>query len=342
MQQTSETDFDNTCMYRFRTYFCTKKKCQNPSKCFGAHSPVMRRRVPSLREDGLFNYIPKLCPQWGNSMRCDKGDKCHLSHGWLEIIFHPLLYKTKICKSTRRNGICRQYGVYCAKAHKSWEIRNLVKIYGENWKKHYNLSLRDQDATTPVLTNRYSSSKSNSARFSKWHSNEVFISDCETDRRNIATTQWSEQNKGEGNPNTSSQFYSPTMDVNKSGNSPFFFTSSPLFGGYTSIGDVKTNRTLDEEITSYVQLYSENENMSESKNSDLSFSCKFIDPEVRSDRTCNLTEDVFPLKEFTTSCSINSDLMSPFLETWKLSETLDVDWKKKSCSPTVQAEPTVG
>jgi len=70
------------------------------------------------------------------------GKRCPRSHGWLEIIFHPLLYKTKLCTAPRRNGVCSAYGVYCAKAHMRSEIRSLVEIYGENWKRHYDIANR--------------------------------------------------------------------------------------------------------------------------------------------------------------------------------------------------------
>jgi len=65
------------------------------------------------------------------------GNECYLAHGWLEIIYHPLLFKTKLCKSRLRNGVCRKYGFYCAKAHNENEVRNLVSIYGKDWKRHY-------------------------------------------------------------------------------------------------------------------------------------------------------------------------------------------------------------
>jgi len=144
-------------MYKFRTKHCTKKICRNPSKCFDAHSEVMRRRVPTQGEHGLWNYIPEPCPQWQKLKKCSLGKSCPRSHGWLEVIFHPLLYRTKMCKSDVKNGVCRQYGVYCAKAHKPTDIRNLVKIYGKDWKKHYECSdraeARGSTTTSPSLTN---------------------------------------------------------------------------------------------------------------------------------------------------------------------------------------------
>jgi len=90
----------------------------------------------------LFNYIPKPCPEWRKHKKCILRDSCPQAHGYLEMIYHPLLYKTKMCESYQKSGVCRKYGIYCAKAHNLGEIRNLVKIYGWNWKRHYDLSLR--------------------------------------------------------------------------------------------------------------------------------------------------------------------------------------------------------
>jgi len=136
---------DDLYMYKFRTNLCSeRRRCSNPDVCFDAHTKTMKRRAPIQvkSNDGLFNYIPEACPEWQKSKKCFMGDSCPRSHGWLEIIFHPLLYKTKLCKAPRRNGVCSEYGVYCAKAHMRSEIRSLVEIYGEDWKRHYDISHR--------------------------------------------------------------------------------------------------------------------------------------------------------------------------------------------------------
>jgi len=136
---------DDLIMYKFRTELCNRKRrCKNPSNCFDAHSSIMKRRVPRQVKSngGLFNYIPEPCPYWEKSKKCRMGVKCPRSHGWLEVIFHPLLYKTKLCKSRRKQGVCSEYGVYCAKAHSRAEIRSLTGIYGVDWKRHYDLAGR--------------------------------------------------------------------------------------------------------------------------------------------------------------------------------------------------------
>jgi len=136
---------DDKYMYEFCTKRCRWKECPKNVTCFDAHSKGMSRRVPVQigSNRGIFNYIPEHCPQYKKTKKCDAGDACFRAHGWLEVIFHPLLYKTKLCESTHENGVCRLYGIYCAKAHKRSEMRDLVKIYGENWKAHYDTSKRE-------------------------------------------------------------------------------------------------------------------------------------------------------------------------------------------------------
>jgi len=136
---------DDLYMYKFRTNLCSeRRRCRNPTGCFDAHSNIMKRRVPKMMKSngGQFNYIPEPCPEWQKSKWCIMGKSCPRSHGWLEIIFHPLLYKTKLCTAPRQNGVCSANGVYCAKAHRRCEIRSLVEIFGDDWKRHYDISNR--------------------------------------------------------------------------------------------------------------------------------------------------------------------------------------------------------
>jgi len=327
MQPTKENDKDNLYMYKFRTNSCTKKRCRNPSKCFDAHSQVMRRRVPKLRHDGLFNYIPELCPQWQKSKKCHKGDSCHRSHGWLEIIFHPLLYKTKICKSNHKNGVCREYGVYCAKAHNPTEIRNLVKIYGDNWKRHYDLSLRETDAGYSTIA-KSQSSKCSSEGFQKMQSDGNFFNECVMNYQNNLSTNYPEQTNGGENMKVSKKSTS-FETVTTLANSPFFFASSPLFGSCGTICDIMADLSLDTDITSYTQLYTETVTMSEANNSALKFRDDHSDPEVSWDHTWHSPRNAEPQQKSSSSSSSNSYLMNPFDETWRISEPLDLDWTKR-------------
>lgn len=131
-------------MYKFRTKFCSMRgNCRRRGTCSDAHSKITKRRVPALDEKHRkWNYIPKPCPQYRRSNSCSLGDSCPRSHGWLEVIYHPLIYKTKLCKSKCKKGKCARYGLYCAKAHSRFEVRNLVDIFGYDWSRYYDLSNR--------------------------------------------------------------------------------------------------------------------------------------------------------------------------------------------------------
>jgi len=238
-------------MYRFRTRPCTKKRCRNPPKCFDAHSGVMIRRVPGLGAHRLYNYIPKPCPQWEKMKKCHLGDSCPRSHGWLEIIFHPLLYKTKLCKSSYKNGVCREYGVFCAKAHKPTEIRDLEKIYGENWKRHYDHSLRELDVSSSGISKTqkylrrhhciYSSTRRSGRKF-KNHKGPL--------RPN---SYCSEQTQGRKSAEATPKLTSSAGDVDQH-DSPLPFISPSIFGSWSSICEHMADLTLDGRDTSYDQL----------------------------------------------------------------------------------------
>jgi len=309
MLKFEQKDTADDYMYKFRTKPCTKKRCRNPPKCFDAHSEVMRRRVPVQGEHGLYNYIPKPCPQWQKLKKCSLGESCPRSHGWLEIIFHPLLYKTKMCKSELKNGVCREYGVYCAKAHKPTEIRNLVKIYGENWKKHYDFSLRGKTGSLTSVKAPGRWLKKCYPTQSKRQSAGFFFTDNLSDKPNGRCSTHAESR---GNTKTSA-----TLDNSKTvvdPQSPLLFPSPPLFEDYTSFCDSVSDFSLDGGVTSYAQLYSKKETVVEN-------SYKSSIPKLPWDSTWYSQETDVPLTESSSVSS--SDLIIKSLKKCKIS---DVDW----------------
>jgi len=143
MRETKSEKASQFYMYKFRTNFCSMRGNCRRQGCSDAHSKITKRRVPALDEKRRkWNYIPKPCPQYRRSNNCNLGDSCPRSHGWLEVIYHPLIYKTKLCKSKRKNGICAKYGLNCAKAHSKFEVRSLIEIFGYDWSRYYDLSDR--------------------------------------------------------------------------------------------------------------------------------------------------------------------------------------------------------
>jgi len=249
---------DHTYMYEFRTKPCTKEWCQNPSRCFDAHSEIMRRRVPKQGRKGLFNYIPKPCLQWMKNKRCTFGDSCPRSHGWLEVIYHPLLYKTKLCKSYHRNGTCREYGVYCAKAHHPTEIRSLVKIYGWDWKRHYDLSSWEE-RKEPIALSESKCIESRETRVAGSSENESggekLLNDCLPGESKSLKKLCSQQNQKEASSKTDVEV-NPSQDIlHTSGIPSLLLASPPLFGVLNSVSDRMSDMVLDDEVSSYIELY---------------------------------------------------------------------------------------
>jgi hypothetical protein len=67
--------------------------------CFKYHDEKDRRRKPICEENLM--YIPKMCPE---ASQCSMKDKCIYAHNVLEIEFHPLNYKTKLCSAKEHKG----------------------------------------------------------------------------------------------------------------------------------------------------------------------------------------------------------------------------------------------
>jgi len=253
------SNLDDKYMYEFCTKRCTWKDCPKDVTCSDAHSKAMSRRVPRQLKSfgGLFNYIPEHCPQYKWKKRCKLGDSCFRAHGWLEVIFHPLLYKTKLCKSTHEDGVCRLYGIYCAKAHKRSEMRNLAKIYGKNWKAHYDISHREDMMRS--LNGFIAKPVKKEIKQSKLCSRDVLAPNCRT-----------KVLKSEGsidvgdNPLGSSSFRSPIQSITVSESSE----SLPSQTSVLSPLDFSIIRRNcgEEHINNYIDLYDKTTTDEKSRN----------------------------------------------------------------------------
>lgn len=100
----------------FRTQPCVhkalKRECVNGDDCSHSHCVSWCRRSPSE-----YSYSPNLCPfvifrQEQNRTRvknfCNLGRSCPYSHTKEEQMYHPVVYKTKICRAWPN---CKR--VYC-------------------------------------------------------------------------------------------------------------------------------------------------------------------------------------------------------------------------------------
>eukprot|EP01066_Platyproteum_vivax_P005964 Platyproteum_vivax@DN1827_c0_g1_i1.p1 len=111
----------------FRTIPCKelreKGQCRFGSKCRFSHSLKFPRRNPEK-----YSYLPSYCPKIQFSRNeqgstklinnCKLGRQCSGAHTIEEQLFHPLIYKTKVCPNWPD---CHK--VYCSWAHGSHELR---------------------------------------------------------------------------------------------------------------------------------------------------------------------------------------------------------------------------
>jgi len=296
-------------MYEFRTKPCTKEWCQNPSTCFDYHSEIMRRRVPKYGEQGLFNYIPKPCLQCKKNKKCPFGDSCPWAHGWLEVIYHPLLYKTKLCNSYRRNRTCPDYGVYCAKAHHPTEIRNLVKIYGWNWKRHYDLSFQKKRSKPIALSGRTWMEPETRVVVSpeKWSDAELLNSPL-SGHSNSFTELCLLEKQGETFTKTDIELKASCAILHNSENSTVLLPSPPLAGLINNQSDHMSDMQLDDEVSSYIELYNIEMNKYTSDSMKLNL-CRPINPGLSEHNLCSVGIP-YQLQNSSPS-SMNSTFWSP-------------------------------
>jgi len=316
---------DNTYMYKFRTKKCTKKRCRNPPRCFDIHSRGMKRRVPEQDENGYFNYIPERCPQWQKSKKCCLGNSCTRAHGWMEIIFHPLLYKTKMCRSYLKDGVCCEYGVYCAKAHHPEEIRNLVEIYGEDWKRHYDLPMKEKHLDSMSITE--SSQEAIVTLPSKMQSD-----DNNLDKPESLSNLYTYHSKVEGSPLRIPKLASPICRVESFENHWSYISSPHLHGIYESVCYQMPELFFEPVETSYVDLYGETSEMYEDY-IDFAINCKNPVEKIPSECSLYSLPRISTPIELSSSTSSNSKLSSPSLDHSEISETSGSD---DSCTITLE------
>jgi len=314
------SNLDDKYMYEFCTKRCTWKDCPKDVTCFDAHSKAMSRRVPRQLKSlgGLFNYIPEHCPQYKWKKRCKLGDSCFRAHGWLEVIFHPLLYKTKLCKSIHENGVCRLYGIYCAKAHKRSEMRNLAKIYGKNWKAHYDISHRE------VMMRSLNGFIAKPSKKLNKHSKLC-------PRTGVSPNSRTKELKSEGsldvgdNPLGSSSFRSPIQSITVSESSE----SLPSQTSVLSPLDFTIFRTNcgEENVSNYIDLY-EKTNTDEKSRNDNKVQSLSLDSSTRTaskvKRFSNISSNCNPLYSDEYMDTVNSlayleeSIASMFRTNWNI------------------------
>ena len=89
---------------KFKTVFCPYIYEHDRNQCVYAHNPQDLRRSPQQ-----YNYAPVQCPLWSQRQifsyeegGCPKQMQCEQCHGWKELEYHPMYYKTKPCNNGKK------------------------------------------------------------------------------------------------------------------------------------------------------------------------------------------------------------------------------------------------
>ncbi|CAK92377.1 unnamed protein product (macronuclear) [Paramecium tetraurelia] len=97
---------DDFFIFYYKTVWCPFNLTQHDkSLCVYAHNWQDFRRKPQG-----YNYIPQSCPNWNTneyiteySYGCPDAFNCTKCHGWKELEYHPILFRTKQCVNSNCN-----------------------------------------------------------------------------------------------------------------------------------------------------------------------------------------------------------------------------------------------
>lgn len=109
----SEEDKKNIIGYKF--YSCNMGHTTEP--WFNYHEETERRRKPIV--GGKIIYVNKLCET--KPSECENGDACKFCHTEMELLFHPVEYKAKMCEKGPH-----PLQEFCPNAHDEDEIRDVT------------------------------------------------------------------------------------------------------------------------------------------------------------------------------------------------------------------------
>lgn len=109
--------------FNLKTY--KTQKCPNGDKCKGCNK--YHYEGEKRRDLGKIQYAPVLCPRLLN---CQQQDRCGKSHNFMEIYYHPQIYRSHPCPYSQKCKQCA-LGTYCNLIHilgdKTAESRNKLK-----------------------------------------------------------------------------------------------------------------------------------------------------------------------------------------------------------------------
>jgi len=114
-------------LHRFKTLWCPIGVTHDWQTCVYAHNYQDARRRVSI------GYGPKPCPEWTKNKkdgsadyasRCSLGIFCPYAHGAKEQLYHPLYFRTVVCRDTRSKVCPREQ--LCAFFHRNKERRKVA------------------------------------------------------------------------------------------------------------------------------------------------------------------------------------------------------------------------
>ncbi len=128
----SELDLHKKYISNYRTHKCAKSTApDHDPACIKYHDESReRRRIPVLYESSMtWNYYPVMC----GSQECPLGGECRLAHTQAEIDYHPMVYKSDVCKNRAGELLysCEQFGPGCPAAHSISDLRDIQKLYSQ-------------------------------------------------------------------------------------------------------------------------------------------------------------------------------------------------------------------
>ena len=111
-------------IFKFKTVMCPFNSIpHDKAQCVYAHNWQDFRRKPNF-----IHYDPMPCAFWKPNdfltiynLGCPNGSNCSMCHGWKELDYHPLVYKTKFCP----NGMKCHRTFECAHFHSENEKRSV-------------------------------------------------------------------------------------------------------------------------------------------------------------------------------------------------------------------------
>ncbi|KAF2075097.1 hypothetical protein CYY_003617 [Polysphondylium violaceum] len=131
-----------------------KIECTKDRDCFYYHKKEEYRRPP-FDEGGQLLYSHSPC-----QTKCSHPN-CTYSHNDVEIMYHPTIYKTKMCNDYLSNRACKK-GRWCAFAHGLDDIRSITNTAKFNTQKVHNHSHNNNIHNSNININSSNNFNSNS------------------------------------------------------------------------------------------------------------------------------------------------------------------------------------